>query len=278
MSLPAGAMISLTASLEATYTLWPRDGKPRKVAALDFVTGNHQNVSRRASCYAASTCRQRRSPSASLSAALRSPISGGRPRSSSARKTQAKTTSRSPSAPRPAGRSRSSSIGCPRRRSSARRSTRMSLRRNSSTTCTAPRPTSVTSPITTPSRSARSSRDEPHHQRQAALGGAGSRAVPAHLLARAGLVRRQERLRPGRLRRLHGLARRRAVHSCLVPAFRAAGREITTIEGLAKDGKLHPMQQAFLDAQAFQCGFCTAGMIMTAATFDERHAQTCRAC
>lgn len=44
MSLPAGSMISLTASLEATYTLWPRDGAPRKVAAVDFVTGNHQNV------------------------------------------------------------------------------------------------------------------------------------------------------------------------------------------------------------------------------------------
>ena len=61
-------------------------------------------------------------------------------------------------------------------------------------------------------------------------------------------------------------------HSCLVPAFRGAGHEITTIEGLARDGKLHPMQQAFLDAQAFQCGFCAAGMIMTAATFDERSA------
>ena len=57
-------------------------------------------------------------------------------------------------------------------------------------------------------------------------------------------------------------------HSCLVPAFRAEGREVTTIEGLAKDGELHPVQQAFLDAQAFQCGFCAAGMIMTAATFD----------
>jgi putative selenate reductase molybdopterin-binding subunit len=59
-------------------------------------------------------------------------------------------------------------------------------------------------------------------------------------------------------------------HSCLVPAYRAEGRAITTIEGLAKDGKLHPMQQAFLDAQAFQCGFCAAGMIMTSATFDEK--------
>ncbi|MGV1014049.1 MAG: molybdopterin-dependent oxidoreductase [Methyloceanibacter sp.] len=58
-------------------------------------------------------------------------------------------------------------------------------------------------------------------------------------------------------------------HSCLMPAFRGAGHEITTIEGLEKDGKLHPMQQAFLDAPGFQCGFCTAGMIMTAATLDE---------
>ena len=47
MSLPAGSMISLTASLEGTYTLWPRDGEPRKVAAVDFVTGNHANVLRR---------------------------------------------------------------------------------------------------------------------------------------------------------------------------------------------------------------------------------------
>lgn len=46
MSLPAGAMISLTASLEATYTLWPLHGEPRKVAAVDFVTGNHQNILR----------------------------------------------------------------------------------------------------------------------------------------------------------------------------------------------------------------------------------------
>jgi putative selenate reductase molybdopterin-binding subunit len=56
------------------------------------------------------------------------------------------------------------------------------------------------------------------------------------------------------------------VHSCLVPAFRAEGREVTTLQGLARDGELHPMQRAFLDAQAFQCGFCAAGMIMTAAS------------
>ncbi len=58
-------------------------------------------------------------------------------------------------------------------------------------------------------------------------------------------------------------------HSCLVPAFRAEGRKITTIEGLSKDGALHPLQKAFHDAQAFQCGYCTAGMVMTIATFDE---------
>src|SRR6516165_2622741 len=59
------------------------------------------------------------------------------------------------------------------------------------------------------------------------------------------------------------------VHSCLVPAFRAEGREITTLQGLAQDGALHPMQQAFLDAQAFQCGFCAAGMIMTSASLSD---------
>jgi putative selenate reductase molybdopterin-binding subunit len=59
------------------------------------------------------------------------------------------------------------------------------------------------------------------------------------------------------------------IHSCLMPAFRAAGRAVTTIEGLPQDGALHPMQQAFLDAQAFQCGYCAAGMIMTAAALNE---------
>ena len=59
------------------------------------------------------------------------------------------------------------------------------------------------------------------------------------------------------------------VHSCLIPAFRAAGRKVTTIEGLVRDGELHPTQRAFVNAQGFQCGFCTAGMIMTAASLGE---------
>jgi CO/xanthine dehydrogenase Mo-binding subunit/aerobic-type carbon monoxide dehydrogenase small subunit (CoxS/CutS family) len=59
----------------------------------------------------------------------------------------------------------------------------------------------------------------------------------------------------------------RPFHSCLVPAFRAEGRKVTTIEGLAPEGAMHPVQQAFHDAQAFQCGFCAAGMIMSTAAF-----------
>jgi len=59
------------------------------------------------------------------------------------------------------------------------------------------------------------------------------------------------------------------VHSCLVPAYRAEGRQVTTIEGLAANGELHPMQQALVEAQGFQCGFCTAGLTMTAASLNE---------
>jgi CO/xanthine dehydrogenase Mo-binding subunit/aerobic-type carbon monoxide dehydrogenase small subunit (CoxS/CutS family) len=59
------------------------------------------------------------------------------------------------------------------------------------------------------------------------------------------------------------------VHSCLIPAFRAEGRAVTTIEGLGGEHGAHPMQQAFLDAQGFQCGFCTAGMIMTCAALNQ---------
>ncbi|MEU9256574.1 molybdopterin-dependent oxidoreductase [Streptomyces sp. NPDC048270] len=58
----------------------------------------------------------------------------------------------------------------------------------------------------------------------------------------------------------------RPVHSCLYPAVRAEGRSVTTVEGLCKPGgELHPVQRQFLDAQGFQCGFCTAGFLMTTA-------------
>jgi aerobic-type carbon monoxide dehydrogenase small subunit (CoxS/CutS family) len=52
--------------------------------------------------------------------------------------------------------------------------------------------------------------------------------------------------------------------SCITQVGRAAGKQITTIEGLEKDGKLHPLQEAFIKADAMQCAYCTSGMIMSA--------------
>ena len=56
----------------------------------------------------------------------------------------------------------------------------------------------------------------------------------------------------------------RRVLSCLTLAVTCEGREVTTIEGLARDGELHPMQRAFIEHDAFQCGYCTPGQIMSA--------------
>jgi aerobic-type carbon monoxide dehydrogenase small subunit (CoxS/CutS family) len=55
------------------------------------------------------------------------------------------------------------------------------------------------------------------------------------------------------------------VRSCMLPVSEVAGKKVVTIEGLAVNGKLHPLQQAFIDHDALQCGYCTPGMIMTAA-------------
>ena len=67
----------------------------------------------------------------------------------------------------------------------------------------------------------------------------------------------------------------RSVKSCNVLAVQADGHEVATIEGLAKDGELHPMQQAFIDHDAFQCGYCTPGQILSAvACVKEGHAET----
>jgi len=56
----------------------------------------------------------------------------------------------------------------------------------------------------------------------------------------------------------------KAIKSCTMFAWQAEGANVQTIEGLAKDGKLHPMQEAFRENHGLQCGFCTPGMIMTA--------------
>jgi len=56
-----------------------------------------------------------------------------------------------------------------------------------------------------------------------------------------------------------------ATHSCITRAASVAGKSITTIEGLASNGHLHPLQEAFMHADAMQCGYCTPGMIVTGA-------------
>jgi nicotinate dehydrogenase subunit A len=62
-----------------------------------------------------------------------------------------------------------------------------------------------------------------------------------------------------------------AVRSCLTPVSAIAGSEITTLEGLGTVEKPHPIQQAFIDEQAVQCGFCLNGVIMTAKAFVDRN-------
>lgn len=63
----------------------------------------------------------------------------------------------------------------------------------------------------------------------------------------------------------------KSVKACTILAAQAQGAKVTTIEGLAKDGKLHPMQEAFREHHALQCGFCTPGMIMSAVDLAQRN-------
>jgi aerobic-type carbon monoxide dehydrogenase small subunit (CoxS/CutS family) len=63
----------------------------------------------------------------------------------------------------------------------------------------------------------------------------------------------------------------RAVSACMTPATAVARGTVVTVEGLTVEGRLHPVQQAFVDAQAFQCGFCTPGMITGAVALLSQH-------
>jgi carbon-monoxide dehydrogenase small subunit len=65
----------------------------------------------------------------------------------------------------------------------------------------------------------------------------------------------------------------RPVSSCLTLAIEAQGKDILTIEGLDQEGRLHPLQQAFIDHYAVQCGFCTPGMILSAKALLDRNPQ-----
>lgn len=60
------------------------------------------------------------------------------------------------------------------------------------------------------------------------------------------------------------IVNKEAVRSCVTPVKDIAGKQVMTIEGLAKDGKMHPVQEAFVKHTAFQCGYCTPGMVLTA--------------
>jgi carbon-monoxide dehydrogenase small subunit len=94
--------------------------------------------------------------------------------------------------------------------------------------------------------------------------------VPGHerlldlLRRRLGLTGTKESCGVGECGACTVLVDGRAVNACLTAAWQVAGREVTTIEGLAPEGRLHPLQEAFLEAGAVQCGFCTPGMILAA--------------
>lgn len=62
-----------------------------------------------------------------------------------------------------------------------------------------------------------------------------------------------------------------AIRSCITPVKNVAGAEITTLEGIGTEGKLHPLQRAFVEEQAAQCGFCVSGVIMTAKAFLDKN-------
>lgn len=67
-----------------------------------------------------------------------------------------------------------------------------------------------------------------------------------------------------------------AVRSCLIPVSAAKGKEVVTIEGLEQDGKLHPVQKAFMEHDALQCGFCIPGQVLAAVSLLKRRPQPTR--
>ena len=92
---------------------------------------------------------------------------------------------------------------------------------------------------------------------------AGTRTLLAVLRDDLGLVGAKEGCGIGLCGACTVLADGQPISSCLMLAAQAAGREITTVEGLAPEGELHPVQQAFIDHGAFQCAYCTPGFVLS---------------
>ena len=269
MSLPAGPMVSLTVALEGVYTLWPRVGAPRQVPAIDFVTGNH------AECPAARGAAAEHPPARrGAGQDLRVSPGDAHPPGALGRAADRHALARrraprsSPSPPPPRGRCSCASRMSPLPASCAAPSSEHSgvLRRR-------PRLAAVPAPPHLPlcaSRSAWSLGDEDHRQRQGLFRRAAAGPVSAHVSCAswAGSASRRDAIRatagPARSGST-GLPSTAVSRRLFAPTSMRSPRS----RGWPEDGQLHPMQQAFLDAQAFQCGFCTAGMIMTAASLDD---------
>ena len=92
----------------------------------------------------------------------------------------------------------------------------------------------------------------------------GSRSLLGVLRAELGLTGTKYGCGTGECGACTVLVDGRAARSCMLPVSHAAGRSITTIEGLARDGRLHLVQEAFLEVQAFHCGYCTPGTVVGA--------------
>src|SRR6266702_2461179 len=114
---------------------------------------------------------------------------------------------------------------------------------------------------------------ESARQRRLARGRRVARNQPARVPSRgARPLRLEERVRAGGMWVVFRLARRHAGRSCLVLAAQAHEREVRTVEGLTSGDRLHPIQEAFLEAGAVQCGFCTPGFVVAVADLLDKDA------